>query len=162
MTTPMPSRQSVRETFEMLMGRTVKATDGDRVTYDLLTGPISVGTIIDDADRLVAIVAADLPLTVYAGSCLGLMPAGGAEESVAEKELSDMVCDNFYEVLNVLSSVFNVDGAPHVRLGEVHTNPDLLPPHAVVAVKSLTRRDDLSLDIAGYGTGNLSIVLCDD
>jgi hypothetical protein len=161
-TTALPTRQSVRETFEMLMGRPVKAGDGDRVTFDLRTGPISVGTILDDQHRLAAVVCADLPLTVYAGACLGLLPAGGAQDMVEDKELTATVRENFYEVLNVLSSTFNIEGAAHVRLGEVHIDSAALPPLAVLTVKSLSRREDLSIDIGGYGTGNLSIVLVDD
>lgn len=161
-TTALPTRQSVRETFEMLMGRPVKAGDGDRVTLDLTTGPISVGTILDDQNRLVAVVSADLPLTVHAGACLGLLPAGGAQDMVNDKELTAAISENFYEVLNVLSSTFNIEGATHVRLGEVHTDPTAMPPLALITLKSLSRREDLRLDIGGYGAGNLSIVLVDE
>lgn len=161
-TTVLPTRQSVRETFEMLMGRPVKAGDGDRVTLDLTSGPVSVGTILDDQNRLVAVVAADLPLTVHAGACLGLLPAGGAEDMVAEKELSAAISENFYEVLNVLSSTFNVEGASHVRLGVVHTDPTSMPPLVLITLKSLSRRDDLRIEVGGYGAGNLSVVLVDD
>lgn len=161
-TTSLPTRQSVRETFEMLMGRPVKAGDGDRVTFDLTSGAISVGTILDDQNRLVAVVCADLPLTVFAGACLGLLPPGGAEDMVDDKELTATVRENFYEVLNVLSSTFNVEGAAHVRLGEVHIDPTALPPLALMTVKSLSRREDLRIEVGGYGAGNLSIVLADD
>lgn len=161
-TTSLPTRQSVRETFEMLMGRPVQVGDGDRVTLDLTTGAISVGEILDDQNRLVAVVAADLPLTVHAGACLGVLPAGGAEDMVADKELTAPIRENFYEVLNVLSSTFNVEGAAHVRLGEVHTDPAVMSPLALITLKSLSRRDDLRIDIGGYGAGNLSIVLVDD
>lgn len=159
--TTLPTRQAVRETFEMLMGRGVKSGDGTRVTLDLTTGPISVGTIIDDHGFLSAVFAADLPLAVFAGACLGLLPAGGAEDTVAEKELTETINENFYEVLNILSGVFNIEGAPHVRLGEVYTDPAAMPPAVLLTVKSLTHREDVFIDIAGYGTGNLSIVLAD-
>lgn len=159
--TTLPSRQAVRETFEMLMGRPVKVGNGDRVTLDLPTGPISVGTILDDHGRLAATVAADLPLAVYAGACLGLLPAGGAEDMVTAKELTATIGENFYEVLNVLSGAFNADGAPHVRLGGVYTDPTAMPAAALLTVKSLTQREDIFVEVAGYGTGNLSVVLTD-
>lgn len=159
--TSLPSRQAVRETVETLLGRSVKAGDGDRVTLDLTTGTITVGAILDDQRRLAAVVCADLPLVVRTGACLGLFPVCVVQDLVAERDLNPSIRENFHEVLDVLSGTFNTTGAPYVRLGEVYTDPDAMPPRVLLAIKSLTRRDDVRLDVAGYGAGNLSLVLAE-
>ena len=44
------------------------------------------------------------------------MPAGGAEAAIEDGELPASIADNFTEVLNILSALFNTSGAPHLRL----------------------------------------------
>lgn len=158
---PVPTRQSIRDTCQMLLGCEVKVGNGDRVVLGLDSGTITVATMIDDAHRVAALLVADLPLAVRAGTCLELSPAGEANEMVANHALTHIVQENFQEVLNVLSAVFNTSGAPHVRLGPVYTDTDAMPPLVLVALNSLTRRDDLRVNITGYGHGHLSVILID-
>lgn len=159
--TALPSRKAVRDTVEALLGKTVKAGDGDRVTLDPVAGAVTVGTVVDDQERLAAVICADLPLTVHAGACLGLFPTSVTRDLLAERTLTDGLCENFHAVLDVLASTFNGAGYPYVRLGEVYTDPDTMPPRVLLAIKSLARRDDVRLDVAGYGSGNLSLVLAE-
>lgn len=158
----LPSRQVIREGVEVLLARKVQAGDGERVTLDLDTGPLHVGTVVEDSGRLVGLVAVDLPLAVYAGASLGLLPSCTAREAVDAREVTGLVRENLHEVITVVAGLLNVDGAPHVRLGEVFEDSEDMPPPVLVTLKSLWCRDDLRLTIHDYGAGNLSLVLVND
>ena len=70
-----------------------------------------------------------------------------------------MLQENCYEVLNVLSAVFNVGGAPHVRLYEMYGPNVSLPSDVASSVQVLGNRLDVVLAIAGYGDVHLSVVV---
>ena len=123
------------------------------------TTPASVAVFVDDALRLSAAVVCDLPFSAYAGGALGLVPAGGAQACVDEGGLSQTLAENLYEVLNIAASVFNVPGADHLRLHELHPAGPPLQPQVRLHALTLGRREDLAVDIAGYGGGLLSVVL---
>jgi hypothetical protein len=54
--------------------------------------------------------------------------------------------------------LLNSDAGAHLRLYRTHA-PDLLPPPDVAALlRGFGHRLDLVLDVAGYGSGSLSIV----
>ena len=52
----------------------------------------------------------------HSGACLGLVRATGAQAQIDDKDLSPMVVDNVYEILSILTSVFNKPDQPHVRI----------------------------------------------
>ena len=121
--------------------------------------PASVAVYVDDGLRISAAIVCDLPFSAYAGAALGLVPPGGAQAAVEEGALDDNLRDNLYEVLNIAASVFNVAGADHLRLHELHpAGPPLLPQVRMHAL-TLGRREDLAVEVAGYGSGLLSVIL---
>ena len=70
-----------------------------------------------------------------------------------------MLLDCAHEVLNVLSAVFNVGNAPHVRLYEMYGPRDEVPPDVASLAAMLGARMDVNLSIGGYGTGQMAIVV---
>ena len=87
------------------------------------------------------------------------MPVGGAQGAVDAGALTDTLAENLYEVLNIAASMFNEPGAEHLRLHEVHPAGVPLPPVVRAQALTLGRREDVTLDIAGYGRGQLSVVM---
>jgi hypothetical protein len=59
----------------------------------------------------------------------------------------------------VAASLFNAPGADHLRLYELHPAGPALPPQLQAQALTLGRREDVEVDIAGYGAGRLSVVL---
>jgi hypothetical protein len=45
----------------------------------------------------------DLPLAAYAGAALGLIPSGGAQACIEDKELSANMGENVTEVCNIVA-----------------------------------------------------------
>lgn len=73
----------------------------------------------DDAGADVALCFCDWPIAAGLGAALTMIPAPAAEDMVADKELSDLVRDNLYEVMNMFSSLFMDNDSSHLKLVEV-------------------------------------------
>ena len=155
--TPLPNPKDVREALEGLLGRDVDVAIGDPFSGDARDGS-TYAVYVDDRLRTVAVAVADLGFSAYAGAAIGLVPVGGAELAVEERELSPMLQENLYEVLNVCAALLNAEGHPHVKLYAVH-HVGQTPPTDVPGFAAVTgRRLDLHMKIAMYGAGKLSIV----
>lgn len=153
----LPTPQQIRELLADLLGR--DATLSPAAPFAPGADNASVAVYVDDYLRITALVACDLPFSAYAGAALGLVPAGGAHSAVEEGALPDGLRDNLYEVLNIAASMFNAPGAEHLRLHELHPAGVPLPPMVRAQALTLGRREDVSVDISGYGQGRLSVVL---
>lgn len=153
---PLPSRCAVRSLVEDLVGRDVDLTDSDPIP-PRTTNVIAV--YVNDQLALSAVIVVDLACAAWMGGALGLLPPGGVEDCIDERELSDLIRDNCYEVLNVLAAVFNTPGAPHVRLYEMYGPNEQAPPDVSRLAYAAGGRMDVALDIDGYGDGLLSVVV---
>ena len=153
----LPHPKDVRDLFEGLLGRSVEVSPGEPVipTDVQYAG---VGLYVEDNLHLSAAVSADLALSAYAGAALGLVPAQSAVDAINARSVHGATWENFGELLNIGVSLFNVDGAPHVRLYETHEPGELPPTDVLELLRGLGRRLDLTVSIAGYGSGSLSIV----
>ena len=153
---PLPPRQAVREVVEGMVGRSVEVSDGTPVAA---SENAVTGVYVSDTLAMTAIAVVDVAGAARLGGALGMLPRGGVDDAIGEKVLSATLKENCYEVLNVLTSVFNVADAPHVRLYKTF-GPGEAPPSDVQALgATLGSRDDLAFGIEGYGPGFLSIVV---
>lgn len=162
--TPLPDRKAVRDVLEGLLGRACPIGDGERVTAHLGSVGVTLGEVVTDRGEVAAVVVADRRLAVFAGAALCLVPPGAARAAVVgageeDGEVEAEAREAFAEVLNVLCGVFNTGAAQHVRLGKVWVGTEGMPPSVAGAARDLGARDDLRVTVAGYGVGNLSIVL---
>jgi hypothetical protein len=154
----LPQPKQVRELFADLLDREISLSP----TTPFAPGPdtpASVAVYVDDHLRIAAVIACDLALSAYAGAALGLVPVSGAEEAVTDGKLSDTLTENLYEVLNIAASMFNVAGADHLKLHALHAAGPPLDPMVRISTLTLGRREDLAVEIGGYGSGVLSVVL---
>jgi hypothetical protein len=153
--TPLPSRHAIRSLIEGLVGRDVDLKD---------CGPIDgritnlVAAYITDKLQVSVVIVVDIECAVRLGGALGMLPKGGVDDAIQEGEVSGLLRDNAYEVLNVLSAVFNVEDAPHVRLYELYGPGGGVPSDVLALSQVMGSRLDLELTIAGYGPGRMSII----
>lgn len=153
---PLPSRHAVRSLISDLVGREVELNDSDAVAKK----PTNVVAVyVDDRTSMNAVMVCDLACAARLGGALGLLPPPGVEDAIDEGDMYPLLRDNCYEVLNVLAAVFNVPGAPHVRLYEMYGPGDSLPPDVAGLAYAVGGRMDVVLSIAGYGDGRLSVVV---
>ncbi len=154
--TPLPSRQAVRSLVEDLTGRSTDLHDGVPVP----TSPHNLYAVyVNNRVQTAAVVVVDLALGCRMGGALGMLPKGGVDDAIDEKDMPEMMRDCCYEVLNVMASVFNVPGAQHVRLYELYGPAGQLPGDVKQFAETLGNRMDVRLSVAGYGDGLMSVVV---
>jgi hypothetical protein len=153
----LPDPHAVRVLMEDLLGRDVTVSLSKPVVAADL--PRTAIAVYADGPRITAVAALELPLAAYAGAALGLMPAGGAQDAIDEGTLPSTLADNVHELCNVLCGLLNrTAGEVHHKLVEVHLPGDPLPPDAAARTLALGQRLDLTVEIARYGGGRLSII----
>ncbi len=152
----VPESKDVRDVLVGLLFRDVTLTSGRPLKLDAGT---TLAEYVDDLDRVVAVGVVDLSLAARGGAAIGLMPPGLANDCVRDKDLTPVLLDNVAEIFSVLASVFNHEGHPHVRRGQVY-GPGHLPPVEVSELaQALMGRRDFSIEVAGYGSGKLALVV---
>jgi hypothetical protein len=158
-TTPLPTVMDVRELLEGLLGRDVE-TELTSAGADPRKHPgAMVGVYVDDAARLRAIVVVDMALSAALGAAIGLMGARLAGDVVRSELLSPALYDNAAEILNVAASLFNAEGAPHVRLQEAYAPREITPSDVDARLRGMARRVDIEMTVSGYGAGRMSVVV---
>lgn len=156
--TELPQLKAVRDLLMDLFGRDVEVTLSD-AWAPLPDDMAAAAEFVDDRLTLRAVALLDLPMAVFAGAAIGLIPAAGAQDMVAERMPTAMVEENLYEVLNVLTSVLNTPNSVHVKIDTMQPPGAYLPADVAAIVRRLTGRLDLSVSIDGYGAGRLALVL---
>jgi hypothetical protein len=152
-----PAPKQIKDLFEGLLGRDVTVAEGVPVPLDTRPRP-TTAVYVDDHNKLSAVAVMDFPLTAYAGAALALVPKGGAEIAIEEKDLPESLLENAAELLNVLAAPIGDSSGVHQRLHGTF-GPDQTPPTDVSSWSAtLGSRIDLRLDIKGYGSGTLSVI----
>jgi hypothetical protein len=157
---PLPHAKDVRDLLEGLLGREVTVRPGEPV----VARPASPATVAVFTDRQLtmrAVIAADLALSAGVGTALRLLPARTAVEVVRAGALPATVLENLREVFDVAGGWFNVGDAhlsPHLSLYQIVPAGAMPPVDVSVLLRTLGRRLDLVVTIAGYGSGALSVV----
>ena len=117
------------------------------------------GMFVDGNNKPIGACLVDLSLAAYAGSALSLIPADAARDSIKARELDDFMQDNFAEVLNICSRLFDIDSEHRVRLSATSFPPNLYPADVATIVGGPAKRMDVDLEISGYGKGRFSLLL---
>jgi hypothetical protein len=157
-TSVIPGSLTVRNLFEDLLGRDCTVAPGDPITADdLSTATVAIYT--DNSQQIYGVLGMTLSLAANVGAALGLLPAGAAEDSIDEKQLFPNLAENVFELCNVLTSLLNKEGAPHVKLYQVVYPGMPLPNDARAHLLALGRRLDLMIEISRYGKGKFSLSL---
>lgn len=142
---------------EGLLGRDVTCAPGPAVDPAAEPGP-TTAVYVDDANQLSAVVLRDPPLTAYIGAAPGLVPKCGAEAAIEDGEVSAALQENAAEVLNVLAAVLGDASGVHQRLYETYSAGEARPADVNAWSASAGSRRDLTLDVKGYGSGQMSII----
>jgi hypothetical protein len=152
----LPSRHAVRIVLEGLTGRDIDLKDG-RPVEPRTTNVVAV--YVTDKLATSALCVVTIEGAARLGGALGLLPRGGVEDCIAGRDLDGPVRENCYEVLNVLSAVFNTPNAPHVRLYTMYGPNETVPTDVAALSAAVGNRMDVAFTVAGYGDGMLSLVV---
>ncbi|MGY1606139.1 MULTISPECIES: hypothetical protein [unclassified Geodermatophilus] len=158
LTVSLPDAKAVKDILSGLVGKPVGVTPGDPVT-PTATDPVSVAVYVSPTMAVNALCVMDLPLSAWTGGALALLPPGGVQDAVEEDgELTSMLAEALHEVVNVVSALFNVPGAPHSKLYRLYVPGEDLPGD-VAGMLAAFNRLDLAVEVPGYGKGRLSLVV---
>lgn len=152
---PLPSRHAVRTLLENLVGRDVQVRDAQPVPPKASN---IVAVYVTDKLAVSALAVVSIEAAARLGGALAMLSRGGVDEAISNKEMSPALRDSCYEVLNVLSRVFNVAPAPHVRLYEMLGPQGSVPGDVAALSAAVGNRMDIELHVAGFGAGQLSLV----
>lgn len=155
MTDQLPAPKEVRDLLCDLLGRDVTVAPADPPG-----GAVPPTAVFVHDDLSVAgVIGFELPLAATVAAAVGLIPVGGAEACVEDGELSALFGENLAEVCNVLATLFNRGGGRHVKLHALHRTGAEVPSDLVAHLEALGNRLDLSVAVAGYGSGTFSLVV---
>ncbi|HUX69766.1 MAG TPA: hypothetical protein VMV41_04580 [Cellulomonadaceae bacterium] len=157
--TPLPAGMEVRDLLEGMLGRDVEIEAGaDAVVPTTFPGAVT-GVYVDDQLRLSALVVIDQPLAACLGAAIALIPVQTAQSAVDDGFLPPALFDNAAEILNVMASLFNAEGAPHLRLYATYAPGETLPADVATWVPAYVRRNNLAASVKGYGRGLISVLV---
>ena len=157
-TVVLPAAKDVKDMLSGLVGKPVAVNPGPPVT-PTEKSPVSVAVYVDPGMAINAVCVMDLPASAYTAGALALLPPGGCQDAVEEDgELTSLLAEALHEVVNVLSALFNIPGAPHSKLHKLYVPGEDLPGD-VAGLLANFNRIDLALEVPGYGKGGLSLVL---
>jgi hypothetical protein len=155
---PMPQPDRVSEVLADLMGRSVTVArtravelGGDR--------PAAVADYHADSGTVGVLCVADIRLANALGAALTMVTPEAVEDAVASKAIDESTIENFREVVNVMTSLFNSSDTPHVKFNDVHRLPSTLPEPAARLLEAPRGRRDFDVTVDEYGTGTLSVLL---
>jgi cellulase/cellobiase CelA1 len=154
---PLPSNLAIRNLLEDLLGRDVSVNPGPPCSVGGAPGA-AVALYVDDHLRSAAVVVFDFALAAHAGAAIGLLPPGASEAALEDGELPTNLHENAAEVLNIMASLFNVPGAQHLKLHAAYAPGEVLRSDVTEMATRTGSRLDLTVEIARYGKGALSIV----
>ena len=153
----LPAPKDVRDMLAGLVGRNVTVSPGAPVT-PAPDRPVAVAVYVAPNMSVNALCLLDLGAAAYTAGGLALLPPGGCQDSVEEGELSALQVEALHEVVNVLSALYNVAGAPHSRLHKLYAPGEEIAGDLEGMLAGFNRLD-LDIEIQGYGKGSLSLVV---
>ena len=157
-TVVLPAAKDVKDMLSGLLGKPVAVNPGPPVT-PTEKNPVSVAVYVDPGMAINALCVMDLAASAYTAGALALLPPGGCQDAVEEDgELTALLAEALHEVVNVLSALLNVPGAPHSKLHRLYAPGEDLPGD-VAGMLANFNRIDLTIEVPGYGKGGLSLVL---
>jgi hypothetical protein len=157
MTAPalLPTPKDVRDLLESLFGKDITVAPGEPVS---LNDKPAVAVYVDPMMATTALCLIDISLAAWLAGALALLPKGGLEDAIEEGELSQGHLEAVYEVVNIAASMFNGEGINHSKLYKLHAPGESIPGD-IAGLAAAFNRIDLEVDVAGYGSGKLSIVM---
>jgi hypothetical protein len=153
----LPSGADVRGLLNGLFDRSVTVHEED--------GPVLpgrgvkvVGSYVDDAGAVRAVVFCDLVVGCVLGAALALVPMPRVQQALDGGDVPQDLADNTQEVLNIAASLFNSADA-HLKLLAVQVAPEPVSDRVVDFLRGAPQRLDLRVEVPGYGNGVLVLLL---
>ena len=155
MSTRLPTAETI---IRLLSGTLNRAIDMKTAKpFDLSVRNKRVYSVYRDAEeRQTCLLICDFPLLVYIAGALLSFPACTMLDSIKAGAMEESLSDSAREVLNICAQLFR--GLGHLVFQRLVLPPPVLPTDIADTIKTPTERVDFTVDIAGYGAGQLTLL----
>jgi hypothetical protein len=130
---PLPIQEAIRDLTGDLLGR---------------------GTAVDKAEDPMA----PDDMVPILGGALVMVPEVVVQETLRLGEIPENLFENFWEVANIMASLLNKEGGPHVKLADRNEGLGTLEADVRALLDAPVRQRWFSVTVTGYGTGRLGFV----
>jgi hypothetical protein len=140
----------------MLVGKKVRAVATTPLAVPTARG---VATYVDASGKLAFVALTDMAFLAGVGAALAMIPPPVAAEAVKTGKPSPVLVENAFEVMNILSSLYNdPEGkGAHVKIRTLVVVPPIAADVAALLAKPLARLD-LEMQLPGYANGKLTLL----
>jgi len=156
-TYPMPIQEAVRDMLGDLVGRGIAVDKTSPLELeDDTVGAVS--DLITDDGNLAVVLVADLALVAALGASLTMVPAVIVQESVRKNRFEEeALVENYGEIVNIISRLFNSASTPHLRYHTTYLLPGEVPPEVSKLRENHAARRTFAVTVEGYGDGKLEL-----
>jgi hypothetical protein len=153
---PLPIQEALRDLTGDLLGRgtAVDKTEEAMAPDDMA----AVGGYRDDSGVLLAALPVDRALVPILGGALVMVPEVVVQETLRQGEIPGNLYENFWEVANIMASLLNKEGGPHVKLADRNEGYGTVEADVRALLEAPVRQRWFSVTVTGYGTGRLGFV----
>ena len=123
--------------------------------------PRTVAEYVTDDGCVQALCVCDIDLACYSGAALSMIPPGVALQGIRRHELEENLADNFREIMNVLASLLNTTGSPHLVFRSLALPKQEVSDDVKTLLLNPPTRIDLEIAIEGYGSGKATLVIAE-
>ncbi len=148
-----PSVDGLVSLLEMVFGEPPEVSELE----DAETAGWYGASFITDDDVLISGCVCDPKFVAYSGAALSMIPGDVVDEMLAENDLSKSIVDNFYEIMNICSTLLMSDNSEHLRLDKTFE-----PSDVAAALEPIMSEGDtcfFAVDVPKYGKGTIGFVL---
>ena len=151
-----PTKAELKDMLGMLFVK-LDVKDTDPVPLD--AEDLLFGLYLDDEDNPVTLVVCDMPFAAYTGSSMTMLPPPVAAEVIKSGKMEDMMVGNLKEVMNIVSRLFMLRGARHLRFTTLHPQSEGLPDEVSNMVANLEKQTFFDVEIPRYGVGKVGFLV---
>lgn len=112
-----------------------------------------VGIFRNDVGELVGVCNADFEFAARAAAALTMIPSGGCNEAIENKELSESYLENTHEVMNLMATLISEPGGKRVFLSDLVVPGQPIPDDVVTLLETYEFCAGLKASFQGYGEG---------
>ena len=153
----LPATTAVARILSGILGKQATVTKAASPMNLKVKAPRVFGVYRDREKPITCVCVCDLPLSAYAGGAMLTFPACTINDSLKAGSLEEGLLETMQEILNICAQFFNDYGRQVFR--ELHASPDGLSEDAGQVLNAPAARIDLSIAIAGYGSGQMAVFL---
>jgi len=155
---PLPTAAEVSELFEMLLGRTIRPSRTSPGNYRP-TDHFWCAVYLNGEQKIAGALVFDAQLAMRSAAALSLLPAAQTTKLLEKGELDEALSENLSEICNVATQFFQGPYSSNVRVARIFEVPRHAPPQLFQMMRAARSRQDLRLEIKGYGQGRAAVLM---